>query len=496
MNGRDLNRHRTTISYGGVRVAVWLVAFMVLIPLSLLAQEQSQAPSVVRNLSQVFTNVADEAVPAVVYVTVEKTVETGRSPFGFNNPFEQFNEEFFERFFRRRFPREQQPREFRQQGQGSGFIISSDGLILTNDHVVGEADKVTVQLADGREFQAKIIGTDPRSDVAVIKIDGENLPVLPLAQSEKLDVGEWVMAIGSPFGLTHTITVGVVSATGRNRLGIADFEDFIQTDAAINPGNSGGPLVNMEGKVVGINTAIFSRSGGYMGIGFAIPISMAEAIKEQLVTKGKVVRGYLGVRIQELTKELAQSFGLETTQGVLVAEVSQESPAAEAGLQSGDIIVSVNGESMSDVGQLRNTVAMMTPGTEVPVAIVREGKRQELTVELGELPLERTAQAMERQEEEEPVSKLGLGVQNLTPELAEQLGYENPEGVVVTRVEPNSAAYQAGIRRGMLIRQINRQDVDNMQEFQAALQKSSNANQVLLLVQDQQASRYVVLPVG
>jgi serine protease Do len=304
------------------------------------------------------------------------------------------------------------------------------------------------------------------------------------------------MAIGSPFGLTHTITVGVVSATGRNRLGIVDFEDFIQTDAAINPGNSGGPLVNMEGKVVGINTAIFSRSGGYMGIGFAIPISMAEAIKEQLVTKGKVVRGYLGVRIQELTKELAQSFGLETTQGVLVAEVSQGSPAAEAGLQSGDIIVSVNGESISDVGQLRNTVAMMTPGTEVPVAIVREGKRQELTVELGELPLERTAQAMERQEEEEPVSKLGLGVQNLTPEVAEQLGYENQEGVVVTRVEPNSAASQAGIRRGMLIRQVNRQDVGNMQEFQAALQKSGNANQVLLLVQDQQASRYVVLPVG
>lgn len=496
MNGRDLNRHRTTTSYGVVRVAVWLVAFMVLIPLSLLAQEQNQAPSVVRNLSQVFTNVADEAVPAVVYVTVEKTVETERSPFGFNNPFEQFNEEFFERFFRRRFPREQQPRQFRQQGQGSGFIISSDGLILTNDHVVGEADKVTVQFADGREFQAKIIGTDPQSDVAVIKIDGENLPVLPLAQSETLEVGEWVMAIGSPFGLTHTITVGVVSATGRNRLGIVDFEDFIQTDAAINPGNSGGPLVNMQGEVVGINTAIFSRSGGYMGIGFAIPISMAEAIKEQLVTKGKVVRGYLGVRIQELTKELAQSFGLETAQGVLVAEVSQGSPAAEAGLQSGDIIVSVNGESMSDVGQLRNTVSMMTPGTEVPVEIVRDGKRREITVELGELPVERTARAMERQEEEEPVSKLGLGVQNLTPELAEQLGYENQEGVVVTRVAPDSAAYQAGIRRGMLIRQVNRQDVDNMQEFQAALQKPGNANQVLLLVQDQQASRYVVLPVG
>jgi serine protease Do len=477
-------------------VAVWLVAFMILIPLSLPAQEQNQAPSVVRNLSQVFTNVADEAVPAVVYVTVEKTVETGRSPSGFNDPFDLFNEEFFERFFGQRFPGEQQPREFRQQGQGSGFIISSDGLILTNDHVVGEADKVTVQLADGREFQAKIIGTDPRSDVAVIKIDGENLPVLPLSQSETLEVGEWVMAIGNPFGLTHTITVGVVSATGRNRLGIVDYEDFIQTDAAINPGNSGGPLVNMQGEVVGINTAIFSRSGGYMGIGFAIPISMAEAIKEQLVTRGKVVRGYLGIRIQELTKELAQSFGLETTQGVLIAEVSQGSPAAEAGLQSGDIIVSVNGESMSDVSQLRNTVAMMAPGTEVSVEIVRDGKRREITVELGELPSERTAQTMERQEEEEPISKLGLGVQNLTAELAEQLGYENREGVVVTRVEPNSAASQAGIRRGMLIRQVNRQDVDNLQEFQAAFQKSRNANQVLLLVQDQQASRYVVLPVG
>jgi len=296
------------------------------------AREAEDARPALRSLSRAFTQVAQQAMPAVVFIQVEKTLETGTSPFGLNNPFDLFSEEFFERFFGRRFPEQRrerrQPRQYRQQGQGSGFIVSKDGYILTNHHVVGEADRLRVTLADDREFEAKLIGADPKSDVAVIKIAGNNFPVLPIGDSDALAVGEWVIAIGNPFGLTHTMTVGVVSAKGRSRMGITDYEDFIQTDAAINPGNSGGPLLNLDGAVVGINTAIFSRSGGYMGIGFAIPIKMATHIQQQLITTGKVTRGYLGVNIQSLTKDLARSFGIAERDGVLIASVAPGTPAA------------------------------------------------------------------------------------------------------------------------------------------------------------------------
>jgi serine protease Do len=463
-----------------------LLVLLLLLP----GQTNAQPDNVetARRLSKAFTAVAHQALPAVVFITVEKTVESEGGPSQFNNPFDLFGEEFFERFFGRRLP-QGEPREFQQRGQGSGVIISPDGTILTNHHVVGEADTVTVKLADGREFRAKTVGTDPRSDVAVIKIAAQNLPVLPLGNSEALEVGEWVMAIGNPFGLTHTITVGVVSAKGRSRLGIVDYEDFIQTDAAINPGNSGGPLVNMNGEVVGLNTAIFSRSGGYMGIGFAIPIDMVKMIKEQLVTTGKVVRGYLGVHIQDLTRELAESFGLKTTEGVLVAEVAKDSPAAKGGLKAGDVVVALNGTPVHNTGQLRNTVAMMAPGTKVQLKVVRDDHPREITITLGELPSEPTASATETA----PSGKLGFSVQNLTEDLAAQLGYNTTEGVVVTQVAPRSEAYTAGIRRGMLIRQVNRQDVSDVQEFRQALASSEQTHRVLLLVQDQQATRYIAL---
>jgi serine protease Do len=445
-------------------------------------------PSTARELSSTFTAVSRQALPAVVFITVERTVES-EGPFSFNNPFDLFGEEFFERFFRRRLPQGQQPREFRQQGQGAGFLISQDGLILTANHVVGEADRVTVKLADGREFTAKTIGTDPPSDVAVIKIGGQNLPVLPLGNSDAMEVGDWVIAAGSPFGLTQTITVGVISAKGRSRLGIADFEDFIQTDAAINPGNSGGPLINLKGEVIGVNTAIFSRSGGYMGIGFAVPINMAKTIKEQLVTGGKVVRGYLGIRIQELTKALAESLNIGTTEGVLVADVPPGAPAARAGIKRGDVIVAINGTPVQDPGQLRNMVAMTAPGTEVRLHLLRENQKRELTVKLGELPTEQTARASE---EARPPARLGFSVQGLTPELAEQLGYNGTEGVIVAQVDPSSEAYRSGIRRGMLIRQVNRQDVNNTKEFRQALEQSEQTKRVLLLVEDQQqTTRYI-----
>jgi len=269
--------------------------------------------------SQAIAEIVREAMPAVVFVQVEKTVEQRSSFFGGQNPFS--NDPFFQRFFGPQF--RQRPRKFKQRGQGSGFIMSKDGYILTNNHVVGDADSISVKLADGRKFKAKVIGKDPQSDVAVIKIKASGLPVLPLGNSDALQVGEWVIAIGNPFGLTQTVTVGVVSAKGRSRLGISDYEDYIQTDAAINPGNSGGPLINIHGEAVGINSAIFSRSGGYMGIGFAVPINMAKAVKNQLIKNGKVVRGWLGVVIQEIDEDLAKSFGLKKTEGVLISEVGK-----------------------------------------------------------------------------------------------------------------------------------------------------------------------------
>lgn len=454
-------------------------------------QAQSDDVATARRLSSAFTSVAKTSLPAVVFIDVEKTVEAQRTPF--HNPFEQFGEEFFERFFRRRLPEGQQeePREFHQRGQGSGVIISADGTILTNHHVVGDADTVRVRLADGRELQANIVGTDPRSDVAVIKIDAQNLPVLPMGNSDTLEVGEWVMAIGSPFGLTHTITVGVVSAKGRSRLGITDYEDFIQTDAAINPGNSGGPLVNMQNEIVGLNTAIFSRSGGYMGIGFAIPVNMVKMIQEQLQATGKVVRGYMGVRIQDLTPALAESFGLPNTDGVLVAEVTDNSPASQAGLQAGDVIVSLDNVPMQNLGQLRNLIAMTTPGKTVHFQIIRDGKKQDIAMTVGELPAEVTASAQEPVQEQ--VGKLGFRVQNLTAEIAEQLGFKTSTGVVVTQVEPGSTAYQAGIRRGLIIRQVNRQEVKNIREFQEALNATEQNSRVLFLVQSQQGTRYIAL---
>jgi serine protease Do len=473
-----------------VILSVWLLACALLLPVGI--QAQAPATSTARELSNAFRSVARQAVPAVVFITVEKTLDS-RNPFAFNNPFEGFGQDFLERFFGRRFSERQQPRE-RQQGAGSGFIISPDGQILTNYHVVGDADRVTVKLNDGREFTAKTIGTDQPSDVAVIKIEAKDLPVLRLGDSDAMEVGDWVIAAGNPFGLTETITVGVVSAKGRSRLGIADFEDFIQTDAAINPGNSGGPLIDLQGEAIGVNTAIASRSGGYMGIGFAIPSNMVKAVKDQLVTSGKVVRGYLGVRIQELTRALAQSMHLDTTEGVLVADVSKDSPAAKAGLKRGDVILSFNGHPASDPGQLRNLVAMTAPGTKVPVQLLRDNKKRDVTIELGELPREQMASR--GGEEAQPPARLGFSVQNLTPELAQQLGYSDTEGVVVSQIDPRSEAYQAGVRRGMVIREVNHQEINNAQDFRQAVQKAEQDKQLLMLVESQQATMYITFPLG
>jgi serine protease Do len=439
--------------------------------------------------AKAFASVVKQAAPAVVHVRVEKSVtRRGLQP----SPFDFFNDPFFERFFGPQFrhPPQEQPREFKQRGAGSGFIISPDGYVLTNNHVVGDADTITVRLADEREFKGEVVGTDPQSDVALLKIDARNLPYLPLGDSDKLEVGEWVIAIGSPFELNQTVTVGVVSAKGRNRIGISDYENFIQTDAAINPGNSGGPLLNIHGEAVGMNTAIFSRSGGYMGIGFAIPINMAKAIEQQLRTHGKVVRGWLGVVIQDITEDLAKSFGLEHTRGALVSEIADKSPAAGAGMQQGDVIVAVNGVEVTNVGDLRNRIALIAPGTKIDIKVIRDGKEKKFTVTIAEQPSDL---ALPASVGEESLNELGLTLQNLTEELAAQFGYSKDQGVLVADVAPGSPAEQAGLKAGQLIEEVNKLRVRNLEELRKALAQSRAGEKVLLRIRAGEYSRYVVL---
>ncbi len=462
---------------------------------SVLADENADIQLLART-AKAFASVVKKAEPAVVHVAVEKSVKGGGSAPA--NPFDFFNDPFFERFFGPQFrhPRmdpRRQPRQFKQRAAGSGFIISPDGYILTNNHVVEKADKITVRLNDKREFTAKVIGTDPQSDVAVIKIDGNNLPVLPLGDSDKIEVGEWVIAIGSPFELNQTVTVGVVSAKGRNRMGINDYENFIQTDAAINPGNSGGPLLNIYGQAIGINTAIFSRSGGYMGIGFAIPINMAKTIEQQLRKYGKVTRGWLGVVIQDLNEDLARSFGLDRTQGVLVSEVSDNSPAARAGLRQGDILVTYNGTRLADVADLRNKVAMTAPGTRVTMELIRDGRKKKVEVTIGEQPSDFSTRVSMGGAAGSPLADMGLTLQDLTPELADQFGYKVNQGVLVAEVAPGSPAERVGMQPGQLIEEVNRQRVRNLKELKKALKHSKHPKEVLLRVRAGDFSQYVVL---
>ncbi len=442
--------------------------------------------------SQARAEIVDKVQKAVVHIKVEKTLNTSRHPSTLNNPYDLFNDEFFDRFFpgmrpdrRPRFP---QQRQFKQEGLGSGSIIDSKGHILTNNHVVGEADKIMVRLTDGREFEAKLVGADPLSDIAVIKIDGEDLSQLPFGNSDEVRVGESVIAIGNPFGLSYTVTMGIVSAKGRSNVGIVDYENFIQTDAAINPGNSGGPLINLKGQIIGVNTAIFTKSGGYQGIGFAVPINMAQHIMNELIAEGKVSRGWLGVGIQDITPDLAKNFGIKNNQGALIASVMPQSPAANAGLQQGDVIVQFGGRQIQDSSHLRNTVGNTKPDSEISVELIRKGKSQVITVKLGKRP-----EKDELISEASPTGPLGLTVQNLTPELANKFGYDNHSGVIIANVTQNSSAHAAGLRSGMLITEVNQQRVTDIKTFNMLLQKGDLQQGVLLLVQSQRGSRYLIL---
>jgi serine protease Do len=476
------------------RISFVIIVFSLISPLSALAEEIKSIDTL-RQLGKAFASIAEKDSPAVVGIKADRAItQTYSGPFG-DSP---FDDEFFQQFFGRQF-RRQQPQQQRQPQQrkiirpvqGSGFIVSQDGYILTNNHVVEDAEKIMVTLLDGRELQAKLIGTDPSTEVAVIKIDANDIHALEMANSDTLEVGEWVLAIGNPFGLSHTVTAGIVSAKGRSGLGLSTYEDFIQTDAAINPGNSGGPLVNLDGKVVGINTAIVGSSGN-IGIGMAIPINMAKGVYDQLVEKGKVVRGFLGVTIQDITPDLAESFKLKDTKGVLVPDVSADSAAAKAGLKAGDIIVAFDGQPVEKAAEFQRRVAMKKPGSEVEITVLRDGKKQTLAAKLEERP---SNDQLASNAKEQASEKLGLTVQNLTDDIAKQLELVGQKGVVVTDVESGSPAAMAGIQPGSLIQEVNRKPVENVKQFKDAVDAATKEGKVMLRVRYEKSSVFVVLTI-
>jgi serine protease Do len=407
------------------------------------------------------------------------------NPFGPGSPFSGDPFEQFRHFFG-----QQMPRNYKEHGLGSGVIVSPDGYILTNNHVAGHADEIHVTLMDKREFTAKVIGKDPKTDLALIKIDTkQQLPYASLGESAKAEVGDWVMAIGSPFGFNLTVTSGIISAKGRALGG--NYDDFIQTDASINPGNSGGPLFDTQGQVIGINTAIYSSTGSNAGIGFAIPIDIAKSVMEQLKEHGRVVRGWLGVEIQEVTPDLAKSFNLATPIGALVAGVEKGGPAAKAGIQRGDIIVKFNGNVVHDQHELPEMVAATPLGKQVPVEVIRDGKHVTLTTTIAELKEQQVASA---EGAGEPGSSWGLQVRDITPDIAQQLGLSNTKGVVVSGVKPDSPAAEAGLQQGDVVLEINHKKVASADEF-AALAKDTQKgkNSALLLVQRGNATMYTVI---
>jgi len=427
-----------------------------------------------------FTSIAKQAMPAAVFIQVELCAAE-HEQFPPNNP---FGDDFLNRFFG--FPNGGQPPQSQpRRGQGSGFLVSPGGYIMTNSHVVQGANKIEVTLNDGQTALATLVGSDPRTDLAIIKIEKvetQDFPYLKFGDSEKLEVADWVMAIGNPFQLQASVTVGVVSAKGRQGLHISDYEDFIQTDAAINPGNSGGPLLNLDGEVIGINAAIVTRSGGYMGIGFAIPSNIATHIMGQLIEKGSVTRGFLGIELQPVDKEIAEGFKLPKPEGILIAKVEHKSPAEEAGLKQGDIILELNGKPIKSLETFRNQVSMMNPGDTIELKIYRQGKRVPIRVKLASRVEAGASQ------------KLGIEVDDLSPELARQLGYSTTEeGVVITRVKSGSPAALAGLRPRYLIQEVNHKKIANTTEFEQAINEVGQNKMIILLVKSGKVSRFYSL---
>lgn len=441
-------------------------------------------PAFAQQGGRTLADIAAATVDSVVNISSTKVIEQPQNPL--------FNDPMLRRFFG--FP--EMPEQRRATSLGSGVVVNTDGTILTNYHVVAKADEIRVLFTDGRELDAKIVGSDPKSDLAVIKLTEEapNLKPIAFGDSDRMRLGDVVLAIGNPFGLSHTVTMGIVSATGRANVGIAAYEDFIQTDAAINPGNSGGALVNMEGELIGINTAIVSRTGGYMGIGFAVPTNMARPIMESLIEYGEVRRGWLGVVIQEIDQELASAMNLSISKGVLISDVMEGSPAHEAGLKRGDVIVEFDERKIESVGELRNAVAANQPGSEVTVTILRDGQRKQIDVKLGELPEDMGEIKPAAPEGEGSFESSGLSVGPLDPMSRQRFSIPDgiEEGVVITAVRPGTFAAQAGLRPGDVILETNRKQIGSVEDFRKAYARADR--KVLLLVWRQGNTFFVVLP--
>ena len=472
-----------------VLLGFWLVSCLVVSPLSaaVIWEEKGGAGSGTQPVVPAFVELSKHLKPAVVNISSKQAEggkpRAGRTPFGEeNDPFQ----EFFDHFFGGRGSRKRQ-----RPSLGSGFIIHSTGYIVTNNHVVEGATEIKVTTSTQEEFAATLVGRDPKTDLALIKVKSSKpLPTVPFGDSDALEVGEWVLAIGNPFGLGHTVTSGIVSAKGRI-IGAGPYDDFIQTDASINPGNSGGPLFNMRGEVIGINTAIVA---GGQGIGFAIPINLAKEVLLQLHERGSVTRGWLGVAIQRIGPELLKAFTLEDVHGALVADVMSDGPAVKAGLQRGDVIVGFNGAKVQDSTELPRMVAALAPGTKVQLDIVRAGKKMTLPVTLGTLQEEKEASIKLQPSDVE--ESLGLRVESITPEIARGLRLDNPKGVMVSQVAPDSPAAEAGLRRGDIVREINRQPVTDIESYNEATSHLSADAPALFLLERRGSSLYVAVKPG
>lgn len=484
-----LNRIKFTFAF--IAMVIFLSSSAALALAGYKPETQMSSPAISRDSIDFLTKtgramaeVAEAVKPTVVNISTTKTEKLSdmkMSPF--------FNDPFFRRFFDDRSGHRETPRTRKSVSLGSGVIISNDGYILTNNHVIQNADKIKVLLSDKREFTGKVVGSDPKTDLSVIKIDADDLTPASIGNSDSLKVGEIVFAIGNPYGLNQTITMGIVSAVGRANVGIADYEDFIQTDAAINPGNSGGALVNVKGELIGINTAIFSTSGGYQGIGFAIPSNMVKIVMKSLIERGRVIRGWLGVSIQSVTPELAQQFHLERDFGTLVADVVEGSPAEKAGLMRGDVIIEFGGKEVNEPYHLRNSVASTPPGEEIDVKVIRDGEIIDLSVVIGEL----------RTESEKPPTApfknvlTGISVQNLTPEAYRKLNLpERIRGVVVTDIEGGSPA-ETALMPGDVILEINRKAISSIDDYEAIVSKIKKDQDLLLLVFRRGSTIFVTL---
>jgi serine protease Do len=472
------------------------VAAIVMLVISSPFPVKADEPSFLKRMNEAFVQVAEKVTPAVVNISASKKEPTtgmgggDMEPFFKGHPnFKDFYDEFFKPF--RKGPRPEGG--YRQHGKASGVIVSSDGYILTNSHVVKDADEIKVNLFDKRSFSAKVIGADPESDIAVVKIEASNLPVAKLGDSSKLRVGEIVMAIGNPFGLSRTVTSGIISATGRSGVGIIDYEDFIQTDAAINPGNSGGPLININGQVIGINTAIATGSGGYQGVGFAIPSNSAQLIMDDLLKEGKVRRGLLGVNIQDVTDSLAKSFGRDNTDGALVSQVIEGSPAEKVGVKPGDIILKFNDQPVSSAANLKNLVGREKPGASAKLTIWRDKKTLDLAMNIGERNQKTIAAATPGAPPTtgETSAELGIEIEKLPAAAAEQIGLKEGEGLRIKDVGADGVGNRMGLKVGDVILEVDGKPVTDVSEFHNAVKNAASNKLIRLKFQRGTAKMFV-----